>query len=81
MFEYGIFTCVCDTRGPNKLIISVAYQYVCCHLLQNRAEGRLFSACKDGDLETVKRLSKVVNVKSVQDGTLFSQSPLHYCCR
>ena len=41
------------------------------------------SACRDGDLETVNRLSTLVNVKDVRSKSVlaYSWSPLHFAAR
>ena len=50
-----------------------------CPSLQNtEEEKRLFSACRDGDLETVKLLPRHVNAK---DQSYYSYRPLHHAVR
>ena len=47
-------------------------------LPQNTAEERqLLRACNSGDLETVRRLAREVDVTRVKDTSLYNESPLH----
>ena len=44
-------------------------------------EEQLLRACRDGDLETVRRLGREVDVTRVKDIGFYSESPLHKAAR
>ena len=48
-------------------------------VLNTDEEERLFSACQNGDLETVQSLSRLLNVRD--KSTPYAQSSLHYAAR
>ena len=67
---------------PQDIIIRPLILFIikCLSIYQNTEKEELFRACKDGDIETVKRLSIVITVREVRD-YVSGESPLHIALR
>ena len=69
---------------PQDIIIRPLILFIikCLSIYQNteKEEEELFRACKDGDVEAVKRLSIVITVREVR-WYWYEESPLHIAAR
>ena len=69
---------------PQDIIIKPLILFIikCLSIYQNteEEEKEVLRACRDGDLETVKRLSSVITVREVRD-YVSGKSPLHIAVR